>query len=286
MLTWGTFFLVYAMPRLLEPRQVAPGAYKRWLKESVRLAGRVWMSLLAFSLLVGLLGGWLAHQGFFVGFVVCVTAFGLWQALLLHTAERAAAGKRVTVGDGVDGVLAFWSLPGRQAQFQLKVRLICSVLFYVLFLVVFLLPMLWYTASHPEIAAEVAQQAPPSGHPVWRLLLAMAGGWVLVFFWSWVNQRGGILSPANMLVRKHGLDWDMALALWERAVRLNYLQLRPLYWVFFGVLVAMLWLPVLVFPLEVFWVCLVTVAARDMFEQEEALSPQEARVTQTGLASV
>lgn len=272
------------MSGLIQPREVAPGALKRWTKESLRLGGRVWMTLLAFSVLGGLAGGWLAQQGLFLGFVGCVAAFGLWQAMLLHTAERAAAGKRVTVGDAFDGLVGFWRLPGKQAQVQLKVRLICSLIFYAFFMLVIIAPLFWFLSSNAETVSELSKAAPPQ-RSVWDLLTVMAGSWMLVFFWSWLNQRGGIVCSANMLVRRYGVDWDMALALWEKAVLLNHREVRSLYLVFLGMLVAMVMLPVLVFPLEVFWVCLVTVAGRDMFEQEEALAPQEARVKQGGMAS-
>lgn len=272
------------MSTLLQPRQVGPGSWKRWVRQSLRLTGRVWLSLLVFSIAVGLTGGWVARQGLFLGFVVCVGAFGLWQAMLMHTAERAAAGKRVTVGDAWEGLKQFWQLPGGQAQLQLKVRLICSLLFYLAFLLLFILPLTWFVASNPEVAQDLSAATPAPRHPAWAWLLAMASGWVLVFFWSWVNQRGGMACSANMLVRRYGLDWDMALAVWERAVRLNHVHLRPLYWIFFAILLAMLWMPVLIFPLEVFWVCLVTVAGRDMFEQEGELAPQEARESQRGMA--
>lgn len=273
------------MSGLVQPRQVAPGALKRWVKESLRLGGRVWMTLLAFSVLGGLAGGWVAQQGLFLGFVACLAVFGLWQAMLLHTAERAAAGKRVTVSDAFDGLVGFWRLPGKQAQVQLKVRLVCSLIFYAFFMLVIIAPLFWFLSSSVVEVTQAPQAAEPRP-TVWALLTVMAGGWMLVFFWSWLNQRGGIVCSANMLVRRYGVDWDMALALWEKAVLLNHREVRSLYLVFLGMLVAMVMLPVLVFPLEVFWVCLVTVAGRDMFEQEEALAPQEARVKQGGMAPV
>ncbi len=273
------------MSGTLQPRQTAPGAWKRWLKEGARLGGRVWMSLLALSLLVGLSGGWVAHQLMFLGFVGCITAFGLWQAMLLHTAERAAAGKRVTVGDALDGLLGFWRLPGHQAQYQLRVRLICCLICYALFMLVFVAPLLWFLHTNPDVLQELSQQRNGSKVlGVWDHVFFMARGWALVFFWSWINQRGSILASTSMLVRRYGMEWDLAHALWERAVRLNAHNLKPLYGVFFVLLLGMFLVPVLVFPLEVMWVCVVTVAARDMFEQEEALAPQEARVSVGGLA--
>jgi len=267
---------------MIEPRAVAPGAWKRWLKESVRLGGRVWMSLLAFSLVVGLTGGWFAHQALFAGFIVCVVFFGLWQAMLMSAAEKAASGKRVTVGDAIDGVMGFWKLPGRQAQFQITFRLVCCVICYAFFFLVFVLPLLWYLSNNPQEAAELAKNRSTQALTgVWAQLFYISSGWGLVFFWSWINQRGSILSCTNMLVRRY----EMAVALWERAVRLNRANIRPLYFFFFAMLLAMFLMPVLVFPLEVFWVCVVTVAGRDIFEQQEKLAPQEARVTSAGLAS-
>jgi len=43
--------------------------------------------------------------------------------------------------------------------------------------------------------------------------------------------------------------------------------------------------PWMVFLLEVVWASVISVAARDIFENKEALEPQEARVNATSLAT-
>lgn len=272
------------MSNTAEPRIVEPNSWKRWWRVGAQLGWRVWLTILPLSLIVGVGASWLSLQMWGLGFFVLMALSGLWQAALLHTAERAASGKRVDVSTPVEGWLSMWRLPQKQAVEQIKVRTVVSVVMTALLTLLVLLPVYLFSAvNDPGVAAKT----PPDQDDVTalKLFFQCAANWVVVFLWSWLFQRGGSVSMANMLVRKYQLGWEEAHALVERAVSRNRSNFIALAMSFVVITVLMFLAPWLVFLAEVMWACVITVAARDIFEQKEDLDPQEARVSATSLAT-
>ena len=268
------------MSHLLEPRTTPPNAWKRWLRVGAKLGWRVWLTILPLSLIVGLAGGWMSTQLLGFGVLLLTTVSGLWQAMLLHTTEQAARGKRVDVGTAWDGLMALWRLPGGQAIQQIRARAIVSVLVFSLLMLLFFLPLYWFASQNPEAA-----KAPEKAVTGVMLFFQYAGVWGTVFLWSWLLQRGGSVAMANMLVRQHGMDWESAHALSEKAQSRNRHNLQPLSMIFIAMAMVLFFAPWMVFLLEVVWASVISVAARDIFENKEALEPQEARVSTTSLAT-
>lgn len=265
------------MSQLLEPREVEPGAWKRWLKTSARLSLRLWLSALPLVLAIGLCVGWGLRETNYVAGLVLLPLTGLWQVLLLSLAERAAAGKRVTVGDAWDGVVAFcrqspdvvWEQIKSRVLLALGLLAVAGAIHGVIFVV------RW--ATDAGAIPPVPAQPDPS---LFMELSSMASCWALFWMWTWGAQMGGVLSGMQTLVRKHGMDWNAAGKLWNQALRKNGRSLFPL--IMGGVLMSYILLfitplSLLVFPFEVFWTCLIAVVMRDMFEKKDALDPQEAR---------
>lgn len=266
------------MPQLLEPRETPPHAWKRWLKVGLRLSTRMWLTVLPLSLILGLAGGWLALSAWGLGIIALTAVSGLWQAALLHTAEAAAAGKRVDVGTAWEGLARFWRQPGAVARHQLKVRAVVSAVLATVLMLVLVLPLYWALSQQGAPATPTRPVTP------WILFVQCAAGWGMVFMWSWMMQRGGSVAMASFLVRQHGVDWETAHRLQERALLRNHHNLRPLSILFLVSVLALFLSPWLVFLAELAWVSVMTVAARDIFGGREALEPQEARSPALALA--
>lgn len=262
------------MSQLLEPRRVEVDAWKRWCKTGFRLTLRLWMSALPLSLIVGVGVGWtMEHVHPLLG-LVAVTFSGLWHAMLFTLAERAAEGKRVSVGDAWAGLAEFVGLNGRAAWDQLRHRAIRTFVLAAALLTIFGLVMLIFASSAP------AEPVAPRVRPDWFEWASLCSSWTLVFLWGAGLQGGGVMSSASMLMRKHGLGFEEAETLWSRAVLKNAPCISFVGMLFLVVSQIMLVLPFLsffIFPLEVFWACVVTVAGRDIFGHKEALEKQEAR---------
>lgn len=268
------------MSQLLDPRTTPPNAWKRWFRVGAKLGWRVWLTILPLSLVVGLAGGWMSTQLWGLGVMLLTAVSGLWQAVLLHTAEQAARGKRVDVGTAWDGLMALWRLPERQAVRQIRARAIVSVVLFSVLMLLFVLPLYWFMSQNPP-AAETPAAAPTA----LTMFFQYAGVWGTVFLWSWLLQRGGSVAMTNMLVRQHGMDWEAAHALNEKAYHRNRHNLQPLSMIFIAMAMLLFFAPWVVFLLEVVWASVITVAARDIFENKEALETQEARVTSSSLAT-
>ena len=273
------------MPQTLEPRQAPPHAWRRWIKDGGKLAWRVAWAVLPVSVLMGLAGGWVARQGMGVGFIAVMALTGLWQAMLLSTAEKAARGQRVNVGTPFQGLTEFWCLPGGQAQLQMKIRAFFPAVLFVLLAAFLGIVGLLVKATNGSVDIETTAAAVPATSSL-ELLSGLAVLWGVAFFWSWVLQRGYQTAMTNMLVRRHGLDWDSACALDERARDLNGKNLLPIAMLFIVGYACLAFAPLLVFVVELVWVCIVTVAARDVFEQQESLAPMEVPAATGALASV
>lgn len=259
------------MALLMEPRRVEPGAWRRWVKVGGRLGARVGLTLLPLSVIVGLAGGAIASQLFSLAIVPVVAMSGVWQAAVLGTAERAAQGKRVDVGTAGECAWAFWRLPDGQAWQQVRARAAVAAVLTGLMLLLVVLPLAWYASGRPDDPTAI-KPSPDA----WRQLWSYASSWGSVFLWSWAAQRGGSVAMANMLVRQHGLGWEQAHHLFNQAYLLNRVELMQLSLVFLAASVpVLLVLPWLVFPLEVVWASIVTVAARDIFDHTGTLAPQE-----------
>lgn len=272
------------MSNTAEPRIVEPNSWRRWWRVGAKLGWRVWLTILPLSLIVGVGASWLSLQMWGLGFFVLMALSGLWQAALLHTAERAASGKRVDVSTPVEGWLSMWRLPQKQAIEQIKARGVISVVAALVMTVLVLVPVYLFMAFG-ETGVTAKTPSAPEDATALKLFLQCAANWVVIFLWSWLLQRGGSVSMANMLVRKYQLSWEEAHALVERAVSRNRSNFMALAMSFVVITVLMFLAPWLVFLAEVMWACVITVAARDIFEQKEALDPQEARVSATSLAT-
>lgn len=268
------------MSQLLEPRETPALAWKRWLKVGARLGVRQWLTLLPLSLVLGLAGGWLSAHSYSLGLLALTSVSGVWQAMLLHTAERSAAGKRVDLSTAWEGLMIFWKLPAGQALQQIKARAITSVVLACAMLLVLFLPLYLLAIN----------QAPPEPTPVrettsWMLLLMYSSTWSTVFLWAWLLQRGGCLAMTNMLVRRYQLDWETAHRLQEKAMLKNRHNFQPLSLLFIAGAMLLFFAPWTVFFLELLWVSVVTVMGRDIFEHKEGLESLEARATSASLAS-
>lgn len=266
---------------MLEPRVTAPDAWKRWLKTSAQLTGRLWLSALPLSLIVGGLVGWGLRETHHLLGLVILPLTGLWQVVMLGLAERAAQGKRVTVGDAWESVADFCLQRPALVLQQMKARFVLGLAVLAAFLVIMGGVMALRWLLEPPAAVVPLPVSPPG------LLLELsffASNWALVWVWTWGIQSGGLLSGVQTLVRKHGLAWGEALPLWQKAARLNQHNLKFVLLPGFLLGQTMVFFPYLgflIFPLEIFWACLVAVVMRDIFDQKDALDPQEARVTTT-----
>ena len=267
------------MAQMLDPRVTDPQAWRRWLKEGSKLGWRVWLTLLPLSVLLGLGAGWVTRQGWGAGMILIIALSGLWQAMLLATAEQAAAGKRVDIGTAIGGLMAFWRLEGKQAQRQIKVR--ATVMALGLAVVVLFLLVVFAVMALVGPPPGTAEAPPPVVRSTFQQVSSVAGSWATVFLWSWLLQRGGQTAMTNMLVRRHGMDWESAKRLDDLCASRNAHNLRPLAFAFLVVPLVMIFSPLLIFVIELVWVSVVTVAARDIYENKEALDPVEARVTET-----
>ncbi len=261
------------MSQTLEPRTVDPASWKRWVKIGCSLGWRVWISALPLSLIVGLGACWLLETHLAFGLLI-LPLTGLWQAMLFTLAEQAASGKQVSVLDAWDGVVAYWRLPGKPAQQQLRQRAL-----YALFLTLFVLAMVGFILLLASLSGP-GSKPPAVPLPLWKQFADLSSYWAIIFLWSFGLQKGGFMSCMNMLVRKHGMDWGSAEGLWDRAMAKNSSSLSLLAMLGMLGAQAMMFIPVasfFIFPVEVIWACIVTVAARDMFEGKDALEKQEAR---------
>ncbi len=266
------------MSQLLAPRAVGPDAWKRWCKESGRLMGRTWLSAGPMIVLVGLAGGWLMeiHFGFFF---LMLPLMLFWETLLLSMAERAAEGKRITVGDALDGVVGFWSSGGWGARNGLKLHFLATSIASVGFgaLLLGLLGLAdWLVAASPETASRPMVAVPS----LFAQVSDWASWWSILFMWGWALPRRLLLSCCNPLVRRTGVTWEASGKLWDLGLALNFKSIRILSLSCLVLCFALLlggYLSVLIFPLELFWACLTAVVYRDVFEEKEALETQEAR---------
>jgi len=262
------------MSQLLEPRRVETDAWKRWCKTGFRLTLRLWMSALPLSVILGVSIGWVMDHVHPLLGLVAVVFSGLWHVMLFTLAERAAEGKRVSVGDAWAGLAEFVSRNGRAAWDQLRQRAIRTFVLAAALLAILGLAMLFFASSTP------AESVAPRVRPDWFEWASLCSSWTLVFLWGAGLQRGGVMSSASMLIRKHGLGFEEAETLWNRAVLKNASCLSLVGMLFLVLCQLMIVFPFLsffIFPLEVFWACVVTVAGRDIFGHKEALEKQEAR---------
>lgn len=257
------------MSQFLEPRSLPNDVWKRWWRQGARLAVRSAPTLLPLVVLVGLAVGTFSQALFGVGAFLFLAVSGMWQAMLLSLLEQSARGKRLDLGMAWQALLDFLALPGRIAQQQLTVRFAWSLAAVGgLFVLVWLAQQLIVPTDPPP-----APRAPPSQ---WEELFFVVRDWGLVFIWSWVLQVGGTTSMSNYLVRNYGLTWEQAHELNQRAVRKN-LGLSALKLSFLFVMFSVMFGIVFTFVLEILWLAIMTVAARDLFEQKDALDPVEAR---------
>lgn len=259
-------------PSALEPREVSPTAWVRWVKDGGRLGRRVGWSLLPLTVGVGMVGGWGIEKTNGLLLVPMMALSGLWQAWILGVAERGAQGTRVEAGTGMGEVLAFWALPGRQAWQQVKSRGVlglCLLLGLIFFLAA--LNYLFSSLSQPPAVT-------PSPAQWWNQMQSFSRQWGLFFLWSWSFQLGGGVSMCNMLVRRFDLSWVAAKRLNDRCSQKNHLCMTSFFMVYMAGVFAFIALPVLIFAVEAFWVCCLTVAAREIYEGKDSLAPLEARV--------
>lgn len=269
------------MSRLLEPRSTPEGAWKRWSKTSLKLTGRLWLSALPLTLTVGLLVGWgFWETGLWLGLLL-LPFTGLWQAALLTLAERAAAGKRVTVGDAWEGVATFCRQCPKQVGEQLRDRTLLGVGALAAFGVIIGLAWVleYFLGPRAVSAATPEKTLGPLAE-----LAEYASLWALMWIWAWGCQRGGYLSGVQSLVRRYGLSWQEAELIWNRAFQLNRHNLAPFVLPALLVSQLMLFVPYIawaMFLAEIWWACVVAVMMRDVFEHQDALAAQEERAAAT-----
>lgn len=266
------------MSQLFEPRAVGDDAWKRWGKEAGKLFARVWVSALPMSLAVGLASGWILSQSVFFLFAFLPLVL-LWETMLVALAERAADGKSVTVGDAWAAMAQFWGRTDWSDGTGLKIRvLVATVVAAVMATLVGvgITAMAWLaSSSSPEAAAAVVETPTLSSL---EQLGEWASWWGVIFLWGWALNRRLTLSCVNALVRKNGLTWGAADRMWSVGLSLNHKSLRVISLACLVLGVAIIFVPmaaVLVFPLEVFWSCLIAVVHRDIYEHKSALDTQE-----------
>lgn len=266
------------MSQLFEPRAAGDDAWKRWSKEAGKLFARVWVSALPMSLAVGLAGGWLLSQSVFFLFAFLPLVL-LWETMLVALAERAAEGKSVTVGDAWAALAQFWGRTDWSDGTGLKIRVVVATVVAAAMAVIVmagLAVMSWVaSAASPQAAAAVVEAPALSSL---EQLGEWASWWGVVFLWGWALNRRLTLSCVNALVRKNGLTWGDADRMWAVGLSLNHKSLRVLSLACLALGAVIVFVPmvaVLVFPLEVFWSCLIAVVHRDIYEHKSALDTQE-----------
>ena len=242
------------MTTTLKPRQVDENAPKRWVKEGFGVFKRTYMVLLPLSLLVGLGVGYLLFTNLLVFAPFVVGLSGLWQALMLHVSEEAAKGKRVTIQTAFEGLLLFAQAPNNVMKRQIMVRFLVSgaVCWSFLLLVIFF----------------GGEAKPERVRTLFEIFSLMSDRWLTFFIWVWAFQRCGIFSFLNPLVRRFGMEWDMATALTIQGQQTNQHCRSKVTFVFFLPVFTIVFAPYLIFFFDIFWSGFITVAYRDIFEHE------------------
>ena len=279
------------MAQLFDPRTLEPTAWRRWVREGLRLAWRASLTLLPLSVLLGLGIGWVVSRdeasllkalgvpldpgvSWVLGSSALLQAplivfFGLWQMALLEVLAASASGRRVDVGMVWTSIHGFWTQPGRPAQRQMAARARWAAIL---------------VASLMSLGALMVMNTPPEDllKSLARLaqrresFVSAAAAWYSTFMLCWTFQRHSAVSLSGPLVRKHGMDWDQAHVLSRQALSRNFRSFLFLRYIFMGVLVLVMLVPPaawLVFPFELLWASVLTVAYRDIFEAKSQLDP-------------
>lgn len=257
------------MARLLEPRACKPNAWIGWCKTGAKLARRAAPAVLPQLLLMALVLGTVARHP--LGLLALLVLSGFWQAATLTVLEKAAAGERPDLWTWLGAFARFAQDRSSQAWRQVKVRFVVTLVLLAFF-------MLLSALAKTVIAGAPPSPTPPAPLPAWLAVLqhpawlALAG-WCIVWLGSWVFQKQGVTSMTNMLVRRHDLTWPQADALCDRARDLNKVSMLSMVAPFMILQFLLVVLPVLIPLVELLWSAMVTVMARDIFEQEPDLAP-------------
>lgn len=257
------------MSNILKPKQVNEDAPKMWLKQGRTLFMRVALAMLPLMIVVGLGVAYLIKLNFLLVLPCVVALTGLWHASMLHVCEQAAKGVRVTFLTAFEGAKLYTQLPDQVMFQQMKKRfLIAGVACLVLYLL-----GVWVhnLDKNPEMVT------PPDLTSL-QVFLKLCSQWTSVFIWGWAFQAGGgAFSFINPLVRNFGVSWDTAIHLSEQARAMNPKQTGKMTIAFFLMLFTVIYLPVLIFFFELYWMAVMTVAYREVFEEENGLAQQEER---------
>lgn len=253
---------IHFMAQELKPKKMDDLAPWRWMKDGRKLFGRVVWAMLPFCLLVGLFFGYLITLNFYFVVPVALALSGIWQAMLLHVCEQAAKGVRVTFLTAIDGAKIYASLPDNIMMKQAFKRFLVSG---SVCLFLFLLT-LGVKATNPPVLSSL------------EFFFWVCHKWINVFIWSWGFQVGGVVCFTNALVRNFGVSWGGAIFLNSSARALNAVQTSKMSILFFSMLFLVIFsIPALIFLLEIYWVAVMTVAYREVFEDGNGLLEQEAR---------
>lgn len=275
------------------PKQVeGKGALRRWSKTGFAVLRRSWAVLvpmlalytLVFASLLNALdkGSHVARLLICLVIVVCST---FWKAGLLYVAQQAFDGKRVTWESMQNGLLTFWNKTEIRNRFFKY-----NVIFGIVMVCIFSLVTFFSGES------ESSKTMPSNFYQGWVLQMWLLGlSAMLVFVISWASS-GITALDHSLAVSKVDIQHYELIRMNEiLATRLNpfltRIGLLGMPFMFVYIIFALLFpfaLVVLIL-LESLWICVVTAAYKEIFEDKTKLEVKETvaeKVTSSNLSPV